>query len=56
VMEYYNRGGNKNPYLDPKMPVKPLGLTPAEIDGLVAMMKALDGEGYADTAPTSFPK
>jgi len=56
VMEYYNRGGNKNPYLDPKMPVKPLGLTPAEIDALVAMMNALDGEGYADTAPTSFPK
>jgi hypothetical protein len=38
------------------MPAKPLGLTPAEIDALVAMMKALDGEGYADTAPTSFPK
>ena len=56
VMEYYNRGGNKNPNLDPKMPVKPLGLTPAEIDALVAMMNALDGEGYADTAPTSFPK
>ena len=56
VVEYYNRGGNGNPYLDPKMPPKPLGLTPAEIDALVAMMKALDGEGYADTAPTSFPK
>jgi cytochrome c peroxidase len=56
VVEYYNRGGNRNPYLDPKMPQKPLGLTPAEIDALVAMMKALDGEGYADTAPTSFPK
>jgi len=56
VVEYYNRGGNRNPHLDPKMPAKPLGLTPAEIDALVAMMKALDGEGYADTAPTSFPK
>ncbi len=56
VVEYYNRGGNKNPYLDPKMPQKPLGLTPAEIDALVAMMKALDGEGYEDTAPSSFPK
>ena len=56
VMEYYNRGGNRNPYLDPKMPAKPLGLTPAEIDALVAMMKALDGEGYADTAPASFPR
>jgi hypothetical protein len=38
------------------MPAKPLGLTPAEVDALVAMMNALDGEGYADTAPTSFPK
>jgi cytochrome c peroxidase len=56
VVEYYNRGGNKNPYLDPKMPVKPLGLTPAEIDALVAMMQALEGEGYADSAPLSFPK
>ena len=56
VVEYYNRGGNKNPYLDPKMPVKPLGLTPAEVDALVAMMNSLDGEGYEDTAPSSFPK
>jgi cytochrome c peroxidase len=56
VVEYYNRGGNKNPYLDPKMPRKPLGLTSEEIDALVAMMKALDGEGYEDTAPSNFPK
>ena len=56
VVEYYNRGGNKNPYLDPKMPQKPLGLTSEEIDALVAMMKALDGEGYEDTAPSNFPK
>jgi cytochrome c peroxidase len=54
VMELYNRGGNKNPYLDPK--IEPLHLTPAEMDALVAMMKALEGEGYQDTAPTSFPQ
>jgi cytochrome c peroxidase len=56
VVEYYNRGGNRNPYMDPKMPTKPLGLTPAEVDALVAMMEALEGEGYQDTAPSSFPK
>jgi cytochrome c peroxidase len=56
VVEYYNRGGNRNPYMDLKMPVNPLGLTEAEIDALVAMMNALEGEGYADTAPASFPK
>jgi cytochrome c peroxidase len=54
VVEYYNRGANVNPYLDPK--IEPLNLTPAEIDALVAMLNALDGEGYADTAPTSFPR
>lgn len=56
VVEYYNRGGNKNPYLDPKMPKGTLGLTPAEVDALVAMMEALDGEGYADTPPATFPR
>ena len=40
--------------LDPK--VEPLHLTPAEIDALVAMMEALDGEGYQDTAPAAFPQ
>jgi cytochrome c peroxidase len=54
VMEWYNRGGEKNPYLDPK--VEPLHLTPAEIDALIAMMQALDGEGYQDTAPAAFPQ
>ncbi|MGE3579529.1 MAG: cytochrome-c peroxidase [Vicinamibacterales bacterium] len=54
VVVLYNRGGDKNPYLDPKM--KPLGLTDAEIDALVAFMQALDGEGYQDTAPTAFPQ
>ena len=38
VVELYNRGGEANPYLDPKM--KPLELTEEEIDALVAMMEA----------------
>ena len=54
VMELYNRGGNKNPYLDPKM--TPLNLTPAEIDAVIEFMKALEGEGYQDSAPTAFPQ
>jgi hypothetical protein len=31
-------------------------LTEAEIDALVALMQALDGEGYQDTAPAAFPQ
>jgi cytochrome c peroxidase len=54
VVEFYNRGGEKNPWLDQK--IKPLKLTEAEIDAIVALMQALEGEGYQDTAPTSFPQ
>ena len=54
VVEFYNRGGAKNPTLSPR--IKPLGLTDAEIDGLVAFLESLEGEGYQDTAPTSFPQ
>jgi cytochrome c peroxidase len=54
VVELYNRGGEANPYLDPK--IKPLELTEEEINALVAMMEALEGEGYMDAAPASFPR
>jgi cytochrome c peroxidase len=54
VVELYNRGGEKNPYLDPKM--QPLNLTEAEIDAIVAFMQALDGRGYEDAAPAVFPQ
>jgi cytochrome c peroxidase len=54
VVVLYNRGGEANPRLDPKM--KKLGLTDAEIDALVAFMQALDGEGYQDKAPAAFPQ
>ena len=56
VVEYYNRGGNANAFMDPKMPRAPLGLSEEEIDALVAMLESLTGEGYADTAPGSFPQ
>ena len=54
VVEHYNKGGNPNPWLSERM--KPLNLTPEEVDALVAMMEALDGEGYQDSAPKSFPQ
>jgi cytochrome c peroxidase len=54
VVEFYNRGGVKNPWLDPK--IKPLGLTDVEVDALAEFMKALEGEGYQDTPPASFPQ
>ena len=54
VVTFYNRGGNANPNLDPKM--QPLSLTDEEIDALVAMMEAMSGEGYADVGPSLFPQ
>src|SRR5688572_16143178 len=56
VVEYYNRGGNANPYMDPKMPAHPLELTPTDVDDLVAMLESLSGTGYEDKAPEAFPK
>lgn len=54
VVEFYDRGGVKNPWLDPKM--KPLELTASDIDALVEFLKALEGEGYQDTPPRMFPQ
>lgn len=54
VVVLYNRGGNGNPWLSPKM--KPLGLTEAEIDDLVAFLGALDGEVKAPGKPATFPQ
>ena len=42
VIEFYNRGGNKNPHLEET--VKPLGLSPEDKKDLVAFLKALTGE------------
>jgi cytochrome c peroxidase len=46
VVEFYNRGGGKNPRLDPI--IRPLGLTPGEVDSLVEFLKALDGSELTD--------
>ena len=54
VVVLYNRGGNKNPWLSPKM--KPLALSESEVDDMVAFLGALDGEVKAPGRPASFPQ
>jgi len=49
VMDFYNRGGNPNPYLDPLM--VPLNLSRAEKSQLVAFLRALSGPYPIETAP-----
>ena len=54
VIDLYNRGGDQNPQLSPK--IKPLNLTDTEMDALVALMDALNGEGYQDKPPAAYPQ
>ncbi len=55
VVEYMNKGGIKNPQLDPR--IKPLGLTAQEKKDLVEFLKALSGEGWQQfQEPKRFPK
>ncbi|MBI3448693.1 MAG: c-type cytochrome [Acidobacteria bacterium] len=49
VIEFYDKGGIRNPNLDPKM--KPLNLTDNEKLDLLAYLKALDGEAPVVTPP-----
>lgn len=42
VVDFYDRGGNANPYLDPIL--KPLNLSPVEKEALVAFLRALTGQ------------
>jgi cytochrome c peroxidase len=53
VIVIYNRGGTKNPFLDHRL--KPLNLSERDMDDLLAFLRALDGEGYADASPGVFP-
>ena len=51
VVEHYDKGGIKNPWLAQRM--KPLNLTKQDKSDLVAFMKALSGEGWRHIkAPT----
>jgi cytochrome c peroxidase len=44
VIEYYDRGGNQNPGLDPE--IRPLRLTIVEKHGLIEFLRALNGRLY----------
>lgn len=55
VIEHYNQGGVKNPFLDNQ--VIPLNLTASEVQDLVAMLRSLEGTGWQQVkAPTEFPQ
>lgn len=54
VVEFYNKGGIKNPHLDKT--VVPLKLTEEEQEDIVVFLHALNGEGWNITPPTNFPK
>ena len=55
VIEHYNKGGVKNPFLDNQL--VPLNLTKSEVKDLIAMLRSLEGEGWQHVkAPTEFPQ
>jgi cytochrome c peroxidase len=54
AIDLYDRGGEANPHLDPK--IKALHLTEEEKAALVEMIGSLEGEGYMDSAPETFPR
>lgn len=43
VVEYYDRGGNRNPWLDPE--IRPLHLSSAERQNIIAFLRCLTHEG-----------
>ena len=53
VIEYYDRGGNPNPYLDTEM--RPLELTEQEKADLLVLLDAFEGEGWMVAAPSQLP-
>jgi cytochrome c peroxidase len=54
VVEFYNKGGLKNPQLSKE--IKPLGLSRQEIGDLVAFLSALTGPVTNSELPASFPQ
>jgi cytochrome c peroxidase len=55
VVEFYNGGGIKNPYLDNT--IIPLELTEQEKGDLVMFLRSLNGEDWQHVkAPTTFPR
>lgn len=53
VIEFYDKGGEKNPHLDPL--VTKLNLSPQDKSDLVAFMKALDGNPTPTMAEPTLP-
>ncbi|MBM4125651.1 MAG: cytochrome-c peroxidase [Nitrospira sp.] len=55
VVEFYNKGGIKNPFQDNL--ILPLSLTKEEKKDLLAFLRTLEGEGWQQVkAPDSFPE
>jgi cytochrome c peroxidase len=54
VVFFYVRGGNHNPWIAPELAEQRLGGW--HVAPLVAFLESLEGEGFADTPPTSFPR
>jgi len=46
VVEFFNKGGEQNPFLDAEM--KPLGLTATEVEDLVNFLSALTSDRFAE--------
>jgi cytochrome c peroxidase len=46
VVEFFNKGGGENPFLDAEM--KPLGLTESEVEDLVNFLVALTSDCFAE--------
>jgi cytochrome c peroxidase len=59
VVQLYSKGGIPNPHLDRKIDrrfAEQLDLSEEQTTQLVKFMEALDGEGYQDKSPVSFPQ
>ena len=55
IIEFYDKGGNPNPFLDEL--ITPLNLTDAEKQDLIAFLKALNGINWLHIEPPfSFPE
>jgi cytochrome c peroxidase len=55
VIEFYNKGGEKNSFLDQN--IRPLKLSAQEKADLIAFLKSLEGEGWQQIkAPEKFPQ
>jgi cytochrome c peroxidase len=54
VVEFYNRGGNRNPWSSRRL--APLGLSRRDVDDLVAFLHTLSGDRQAGNPPSLIPK